>query len=159
MLVQNSPARVRRGLRGLGGQAIPLSLAQAPVGAPNCPWWLWFTGSYLTCTQQPQLIAQQKADIQSVVDAGAYYGYPASAVAAGQAAADVAMAQTPADVAAVTAGIENSQADQSPLTYAGNWLLNPNASNPSGQSVWGLPTWAWIGIAIVGGLAVVKLVK
>jgi len=135
-----------------------MSLAQTPAGTPDCPWWLWFTGNYLACTQQPQLRTEANAQIQGVVDnAALYYGPTAAQVA--QQAADAQMANTPLDVASATQTIEDSQDSQSPLTYAGNYLLNPNANNNSNQNLWGLPVWAWVGIFFGGGLLVVKAMK
>ena len=146
----------RRGLGRLGSQAMPLSLAQATPNAPNCPWWMWFEGNYLTCIQQPGLMTEQNAQIQTVPYNAAQAGYPANVVATAQAAADAQMANTPADVANVTQAIENSQVDQSPITYFGNELLNPNVV-PQPPSAW--PTWLWVLLA--GGIGVVayKLLK
>ena len=148
--------RRRGGLGKLGSQAMPLSLAQAQPNAPNCPWWLWFTGNYLTCTQQPQLVTENNAQIQSVADAAAqYYGVDSPAAIAAQQMANQQMANTPTDVATITTAVENSQVDQSPLTYVGNMLLNP-ASAP--QSLSDIPWYMWV-VFGVGGLLLIKALK
>lgn len=153
-------SRRRRGLRGLSGQAFPLSLAmvQPSAPAPNCPWWLWLTGNYLACTQQPQLIADANAQIQSVPLNAQAYGYAPNVVQVAQDVAAQQMVNTPADVTGATATVENSQVSQSPLTAFGNWALNPNVNATGSNDIWGLPWWAWIGIGI-GGLVIVKALK
>lgn len=157
MIVTLTPIRNRRS-RGMGS-VLPLSLAQAASSpdqaaapaTPNCPWWYIFTGNYLACMQQPQLQADMNAQIQTVADnAAKYYGPDSTTAAVARAAVAAQIAQTPYDVAAVTSQIENSQVGQSPVTWAGNALLNPNVVNDN-SSPWGVPWWVWA-IAVGGGV-------
>jgi len=161
--------RRARALRGLGMDVLPVSLlmpfsswltgssspAPASSPAPDCPWWLWLEGNYLACTQQPDLMAAEQAQIQSVADnAAKYYGADSYTAQVAQQAANQQIAGTASDVAAVTTDVMNSQVDQSPITWLGNYALNPGASDSSGQT--SVPTWLWW---VLGGTVVLFAVS
>lgn len=63
----------------------------------------FFSGNYLLCKQQPQLIQQEQAEIQSVAtNASTYYGADSTTAQVAQAAADSQSKYAVQDVADIT---------------------------------------------------------
>lgn len=129
--------RRRGGLRGLGDPAADIA-AYLATHSSGCSWWSFYFDkpAWLACVN-----AAGVAQIQSVPQNAQAAGYPQPVIDVAQATADEQSGMVPADNLNIGS------------FYGAGQLLY----TPGNQTA--LPTWAWIALAVAGGLVVVKMVK
>lgn len=116
--------------------ATRIALAPTPAAPPDCSWWDFFANptKWSTCEA-----VKEQAQIQSVPQRAAAYGYPAPVVQAAQQAADQQSAQTATDVGNVSQCYE-----------PGTLIATPCGPGSEAQT----PTWV-IAALLVGGVLLI----